>query len=328
MSTARKRLKEVFYETLGVLYKYVDKVTVIDYPSKPERRSIDVIVSFRGRNLLLKIVDDAAILPRADVVELAGSSQTLGIPGLIVSMYWAGEELADYVLYTLHGVPMISLATLEGILSGRGRIYIRMGKDGPHVSISGEKMKKLREAKGLSLGMLAGRVGVSRRTIYEYEKETLEPSLERGRRLLEVLGTEILDPIDVFSLRPETRAKQKEPDTSSEKRLIDAFRKSGGRVYHLKRSSTDIVASLPEEKMLFVVEHRRTSEKKAYSKAENTSRMQEILEARAVYVYREGRLDKATVENLGLTPLREGELESWIREILVRKKRESSRTEK
>ncbi len=311
---ARRGIKELFYRTIGILYKYAEEVTVLDYPSSHNRRSIDIIAKIRGRPVLVKVIDDLAGLPRTEIDELLGTSRTLGTPPLIVASYWGGEELSDFIAYTISDAYAVTPDTLEGILSGRGNIYVRTAKDGLHVSISGEKLRGARMEAGLSMGKVAEYVGVSRKTIYEYERENLEPNIEKGRRLLELFGESILDPIDIFTSPKPREAKKLNVDNEAERRIITEIKRMGGEAFHLKRASMDVVANL-DERILFVVEHRKKSAEALYSKIENTGKASSIMEGKAYYVYEEEKIDRSEAEGLGLEPVRYSRIRDLLREL-------------
>ena len=55
----------------------------------------------------------------------------------------------------------------------------------------GLRMRQLREDRGLSRAMLAKKLGVSKETIYRYENNVQDPSLERVKQLALILHTSL-----------------------------------------------------------------------------------------------------------------------------------------
>ena len=55
----------------------------------------------------------------------------------------------------------------------------------------GLRLKKLRDAKGLSQKELAQKLGVSKGTVYRYENNTQSPSLENAAKLALLLDTSL-----------------------------------------------------------------------------------------------------------------------------------------
>lgn len=55
----------------------------------------------------------------------------------------------------------------------------------------GFRMRQLREDRGMSRAMLAKKLGVSRETIYRYENNIQDPSLERVKQIALILHTSL-----------------------------------------------------------------------------------------------------------------------------------------
>ena len=55
----------------------------------------------------------------------------------------------------------------------------------------GFRMRRLREDRGLSRAALAKKLGVSKETIYRYENNLQDPSLERVKQLALILHTSL-----------------------------------------------------------------------------------------------------------------------------------------
>ena len=249
--------KEVLYRVLAILYRYSEEIAVLEHPRSIERRSVDLAVKLRdGRKVLVKVAYDIDNIPRSELQELLALSITLNIPPLIVALTKSGEPLLEGVVYEKSGIKAISPETLDDVLSGRELAYIKMEKDSFILNVDGEVMRKKRLERNLSLGDLALMVGVSRRTIYEYEKGTMEPSIEKAEKLIKILGEDIAKPIDIFSLnklRPLKKPSQY--DTVVERSIGDILRERGYRVAHVKRTVVDIAAKKDEKDVAILVEH-------------------------------------------------------------------------
>lgn len=55
----------------------------------------------------------------------------------------------------------------------------------------GMRLRQLREDRGLSRAMFAKRLGVSKETIYRYENNIQDPSLERAKQIATLLHTSL-----------------------------------------------------------------------------------------------------------------------------------------
>lgn len=55
----------------------------------------------------------------------------------------------------------------------------------------GMRLRRLREDRGLSRAVFAKRLGVSRETVYRYENNIQDPSLERAKEIALILHTSL-----------------------------------------------------------------------------------------------------------------------------------------
>jgi putative transcriptional regulator len=73
------------------------------------------------------------------------------------------------------------------------------------VEIDGKLIEKRRAELGLSIGQLAGMIGVSRRTLYSYERGSAKASVTPAYRIEETLGVAVAKPINVFERTKKQR---------------------------------------------------------------------------------------------------------------------------
>ncbi len=255
--------RELFYRVLALLYSHSREAVVVEWPKSVEKRSVDMVVRLKdGRIVLVKATHDAARLPKREVQELRGLAAALGASPLIVASRLHGEELLSYVVYERQGVKVVNYETLEEAVAGRGEIYVYGSRDHLRVSIDPEALRRRRLEKRLSLGDVAAALGVSRKTVYEYERGSMEPTLEKAEKLVDMLGPEVLKPIDIFeepSEPPEVGAVQAGPGADLASRIASMLLRAGFRVAQARRTSVDVAAGSERERMLFVVKHRRES---------------------------------------------------------------------
>jgi len=241
----REGVRELLYKVLAILYRYSERLAVIEHPRSMKMRSIDIAVALRdGKRLIVKVAYDLDEIPRSEIHELLTISQLLGLSPLIIAAEKSGEPLLEGVVYEKGGIHAVSPETLENVLSGVEQVYIKVEKSAFTVSIDGEAMRRRRLELNLSLGDLATMLGVSRRTVYEYEKGSMEPSLEKAEILIKVLGEEIAKPIDLFALNRERPPKSAPFDTIIEQMLATRLEERGYRLAHVKRTAMDIAASM------------------------------------------------------------------------------------
>lgn len=320
MTAGKRDNRELLYKVLATLYRYSEDLVVLDYPRSIERRSIDLAVRLRGKTrLLVKVAFDADQIPRSEIAELAGLSRVLGVPGIIVSAMKGGMPLLEGVVYEKSGIRVVGLETLEGVLSGREEVYIYESKDTFKLSIDADKVRSKRLEKNLSLGDLALMVGVSRRAIYEYEKGSMEPTIEKGEKLVRVLGEDIVKPINIFEPARKVRVGlQENYDSELERKVALELEKAGYKVVHAKRTVLDISASTMDDKSgikrtAYVVEHPRERPEKLVEKAYYLDKMSETIGVEERYVIVEDEKKARIAAREGLNPITIDEVLAQLR---------------
>ncbi|MCE4609082.1 MAG: helix-turn-helix domain-containing protein [Desulfurococcales archaeon] len=321
--------KELLYQTLAVLYKHAEQLVVLEYPKSIERRSVDLVVKFRnGKKLLVKVAYDADSLPRSEIQELHNLSSVLEVPAIIVSVYRSDTPLIDGVAYERGGVRIVTPETLNNILSGKEQIYIYEGKDCFKLSIDGRKLKEKRLEKNMSLGDLALLVGVSRRAIYEYEKGNMEPSIEKGEKLIKVLGEDIVKPVNIFKpVRRHPRTSSLMFDTETEQKIANALLSKGYSIAHAKRTVVDLTARKgSEDKITVLVEHPRESSHRIIEKIYYLNRMADTVDVEERYVIVEKKKVAQELRKEGILAYNSWEFMRMVAESGQRKKNDDDET--
>jgi len=294
-------LSETLYRVIGSIYRYVDDLVVLEYPRSLHRRSIDVATRLKdGRLTLLKIADDVKSLSKQDVRELRDIASALGSGALVIANFTGGLELVDEVAYDVCGVKAVNVNTLEKVLSGEANVYIYQSGDMFKVRIDGEAMKRRRIEKRLSLGELAQRIRVSRRTVYEYERGYIEPTIDKAEKLVELLGGGVLASVDLFEhLEAGKQSTDIAFDSREEEELARKLSEMNFRVVHAKKTAVDIVGSRADKKVLLVVRHGRESLEGLKLKSINSRRLARISNTES-YVVVDDKMVKKDLEGEGV----------------------------
>ncbi|MEB3779931.1 MAG: helix-turn-helix domain-containing protein [Desulfurococcales archaeon] len=294
------RLREYFYAVIATLYRYAERIVVLEYPRSIEKRSVDLVVKLQdGKVFLLKVIDDLSLVSKKEAVELANLSTALEIPGFIVAERNGDELLVSDVVYEKHGVRTVNLETLEHIISGREQVYIYQSKDMFKINIDPRAMKAKRIEKNLSLGDIALILGTSRRAVYEYERGTIDPTIDKGEKLVNILGEEILKPINMFEVPESSPRPPSSYDNPVEEKIAEKLIEEGYKVYHAKRTVSDIGGSLRESRIMIAVKHRRDSEDRLVEKATYLEKMCELTGAdHAIVADDKGVLRRIEAEGL------------------------------
>jgi putative transcriptional regulator len=303
-------LSDTLYRVIGSIYKHVEDLAVLEYPRKPHRRSIDVVTKLRdGRLVLLKVMDDVEGLSKQDVQELREIASALGSGALVVANSMGGVELLDEVAYEAHNIRVVNVNTLERVLSGKANVYIYQCGDMFKVKINREAMKRRRIEKGLSLGELAYRLRVTRRTVYEYERGYIEPTIGKAEKLVEILGEDILEPVDIFD-SPKAGRRGLEPtsfDSKEEEELARKLMERNFSIVHARRTTVDIVGSRADERVLLVIRHGKESLESLELKSINSMRLARVSGTKH-YVVVDDRRVKEGLEGRGIEVYTQGEV--------------------
>jgi len=169
----------------------------------PSDRCFDLAAKGEGMSIVLKTAYDMLEVPREHLEELCAISNWASATPLILAERIGDEKLDDDAVYVRGGVYAVSLTALTRSLEGDPPL-VEVGPAGCYVYIDGDAMKKKREKLGLSVGELARLVGVSRMTIYSYERGRRRTTPDVAYKLEYVLGIPIVIPIDPLRYRPST----------------------------------------------------------------------------------------------------------------------------
>ncbi len=201
---------------------------------------------------IIKVKENAERVSREAIIDLVVLSKVSNSTPIVVGLNYGSEEMADGVAYKVHSIYAVGIRTFKRILDNEGVKFVR-DKGIVRAGVKGQLLKKLREDRGMSLGDLAKILGVTRRTVYEYEKGSMEASERTARILTSVFGEDVLNSVD---LRP--RDEEVADDVRAREEMVDEDIKElfpSFRLYSLLRAHTKIAAHSPNES--YLVEDRK-----------------------------------------------------------------------
>uniref|UniRef100_A0A7C1T1K2 Putative HTH-type transcriptional regulatory protein ENM88_00720 n=1 Tax=Thermofilum pendens TaxID=2269 RepID=A0A7C1T1K2_THEPE len=204
----------------------------------------EVILHSEAGIILSKSVEDAAHLPRSIGGELRTMSDFLEATPLITAESMQGGELEEGVVYSKHGIAVISKKTFERLISGESReplVYAHKG--GVYVKVRGEVLRKLREERRLSRGELADKLGVTPRMVANYEENVCDVTLEVAVRLESLLGDEVFEKLSLKAISRMFAGKFPPGETSPRddylRVLLSSLEKHGFKSYAFSRAPID-----------------------------------------------------------------------------------------
>lgn len=284
-------------------------VGLVSYPSGERKRSINFIAKKQNRTLLIKAIDDVDLVSENEAKELKSLSLMFKAKGIIVGERSHKGKLEDMVIYERFNIPTITPESLECLVHN-GSIYIYAGRGGYYVRIDGKKLKEKRESRRLSLGNVAQLLGLTRKTVYEYERGYLNTTLHKAIRIMDLFGEDVLKPFNLDELEVKGSMEYPVPEEIIEKEIIVQLSSKGFQVVHTKATPIDVAAQLncKSYRIVFAIKHRR--EKDMMPKVEALHRIINIIRAKAVAIVSSVSEEK-DVESLGICAIREDDLRRY-----------------
>ncbi|MCK4668886.1 helix-turn-helix domain-containing protein [Candidatus Bathyarchaeota archaeon] len=153
----------------------------------------------KNRTLIfIKIQQDIGNISPSDPMELAVISEHISAVPLLISEKTREKPLEDDTVYSRYNIMAVSQMTFENIVLRKVYPLIQAGPGGYYVEIDGEAIMRRRQELGLSIGELAEKIGISRRTIYGYERGMAKASVSAAYNLIYILGIPVAKSVNLF----------------------------------------------------------------------------------------------------------------------------------
>lgn len=159
----------------------------------------DFVAKKDDRTIFVKVSSDVDSFSPHGVQELQHIAGRVSAASVIVSQQAHGKPLEDDTVYSRNGIFVVTKKTVKGMTLQTGNPLIYAGPGGYSVEVDGELVEKRRKELGLSMGKLASMIGVSRRTLYGYERGMAKASVKSAYNLAETLGVPVAKPIRILS---------------------------------------------------------------------------------------------------------------------------------
>lgn len=179
--------------------------------------SFDLAARRDATLLLIKILKNIDALDAEEAERLSELGRLFPAIVLVLGETSGASSLQEGVVYTRYGVPIVSESTLREYLEKAVPPFLYASPGGTFARIDGERLRFLRQARGLSLGALAAIAGVSRRAIQLYEEgQGAEASVVE--RIETYMDAPVVRPIDLFDrvARPPPRGGARARDENGD----------------------------------------------------------------------------------------------------------------
>ena len=204
--------------------------------------SFDLAARRDATLLLIKVLKNIDALDSEEASRLRELGRLFPAIVLVVGQTSGAAALEEGVVYTRYEVPIVTEGTLRDYLEKAVPPFLYASPGGSFAHIDGERLRFLRQARGLSLGALAQIAGVSRRAIQLYEEgQGAESTVVE--RIEAYLDAPVVRPLDLFEVPRSTFTPVNADGTQAEPQPIAEY----------FAVSEEKVKALPDEKKLELV---------------------------------------------------------------------------
>jgi len=216
----------------------------------------DIAARKKESLILMKVQHDIGCVSPYDSLELRIIAEQVSAASLFISEKTRDKPLEDDTVYSRYNVLAVTPKTFENIVLRGVYPLVQAGPGGYYVEIDGEAIRRRRQELGLSVGEVAEKIGISRRTLYGYERGMAKASVTAAYKLLCTLGIPVAKPVDIFEVQKNRRkplmAKARQIFTRN-KLLHKIFKKLAGyNIVAVRKAPFDFVITVPKESVKII----------------------------------------------------------------------------
>jgi len=238
--------------------------------------------------IMVKVQSDIDNLSPSDSLELEVVSECLSAASLLVSEKTREKPLEDDTVYSRYNVFAVTPKTFENIVLRETHPLIHAGPGGYSVEIDGEAIKRRRQELGLSTGGIAEMIGISRRTLYGYERGMAKASVMVAYNLVWTLGIPVAKPINVFekSRKQHRCFLTKARHVIARNRLLQKILRQFARnnITTVRRAPFDFVITVPEEKMRIIGGVAKDKERELNRRVDEILSISRVVQAHPILI--------------------------------------------
>ncbi|WP_456367854.1 transcriptional regulator [Thermococcus sp.] len=247
--------------------------------------------------LFIKVVLNIDTITEEQAEDLKRLSKFFNASPLIIGIRSKGGDLEEGVVYERFGIYALRPETLYDVLLNNELPAVFAERGGFYVRINGKLLKELRERHGYSINELAQLLGVSRKSVINYERGEQAVSLDVAIRLEEIFDEALVEPIDILKSRVEASLDVK-PETPLEKEIFERLKKLGLGLVKVKRAPFNAISSEDNIRILTGIDQKKT--RSTVRRAEMVSEIGRIVNSEGLFILEKTRTE--VVENVPLIP--------------------------
>jgi len=244
--------------------------------------------------ILIKFQSDIGSISAGDSLELKLISECVSAVSLLISEKVREKPLEDDTVYSRYNALAVTHGTFENVVLREVYPLIQAGPGGYYIKIDGEAIKRRRQELGLSVGEIAEKIGISRRTLYGYERGTAKASVMVAYNLICTLGIPVAKPINIF----EKSRRQRKQFLATAGRIMTKnkvlqriFKKLVGyNIIAVKKAPFDFVITVPEEKMRIIGGVADDKEPRLENRVDEILSLSKVIQAHPVVITEKQRL--------------------------------------
>ena len=261
----------------------------------------DIIAKHKGNTIFIKIITNIDGLTENTSRSLSNISYSLNAYAIVIGSRTRIGRLHDGIIYKRFDIPCTNAISFEKFMSGL-ELSTESFRGGEFVYIDPKKLRVARMKRGLTQDELANKIGVSKKCIYEHEREIKKAKKEIAETLSKVLEFPITANPNIKIQSPH----YVEPRTEFEKIVYKYFSKIGMNVSYVSNVSFNIVAKDEEDLLTYAKENIREY------KIDLLKNVSKFLKKPALFV------SKDPIENCNIPNISKDELEEMSKKKLKR----------
>jgi putative transcriptional regulator len=242
-------------ETLGALLRGAGFVVSEACLSRPS--CFDFVAKKEKTMIFVKTQPDIGNVSLNDSRELGEIAGNFCATSLLIGQKAREKPLEDDTIYRRYDILAVTAKTFEDFVLHNVRPLIQATPGGYYVEVDASALKQRRQEMGLSVGEIADMVGMSRRTVYGYERGLANASVSAAYNLIWALGIPVVRPVDIFQ---DPRIQRRHCVFTRARRVFakNKFlnmilrRLAPLRVITVKKAPFDFLLSVPGEKVRII----------------------------------------------------------------------------
>jgi len=249
----------------------------------------DLVAKREGQVALMKMYGNIGNVSVEDASELQTISGYLSATPFFICNENRRKPLEDDTVYSRYNICTITLKTLEDITLHGMYPLVEAGPGGYYVRLDGNRIRERRQKLGLSIGKLADMIGISRRTLYGYEKDMAKASVSVAYNLEWILGAPVVKSVDVFQSSSQEEgflaaARRMITKHHVLQRVLKKFAQINFRVAHTKRAPFDFIAKSLDEPLNIIGGVPNEKEQNIDQRMEEIASISKVVNAQPIFV--------------------------------------------